>query len=545
MTTVAYFTAVFAATLWLSRFLLRFMKPERFMDEPEARKIHDTPKPRFGGIAFGVAIIVIGWFLLNDHHQYTWYFLGAMGVFAIGAIDDYWTLSWRYKLPFQLLIGLLIAAKFAGQVVAVDFFGIVLSYNMLLLMGLYLFWFIGILNALNLIDGMDGLAGGYMFLTAFIALVIGWLGGNQEFIYINAIYMGGMAAFLHFNQRPAQFFMGDSGSLLLGYHVATLPLLYFTGERGVSGHIDMTPFLLLASYLIIDTARVFFVRLRRHSHPLEPDQSHLHHMMYLPSKSYNGTLVTIFLILGIFGLFAINVRLAEPGWAVMLVYLAFLALFIFVPGITEYFVRGLNRLLRRMRTSKEEERKNFQVLRVRFLPLLTLVYFAGIFIQGWPQLWDQPALDVMLANLALISLFYFFGSLFPANSEVALIGVGLIQGFALNSGLGIGAQDISPMLYQTSMVLRYLSIGLIASIAIGHYLFYTKYNHQVHWSALDLLVVFILVALAGLQSLGIGIPVMLAFELGVLYFANKLVITRYHLSRVAAGSTVVSESTPA
>lgn len=514
------------------------------MDEPEARKIHDTPKPRFGGIAFGVAIIVIGWFLLNDHNQYTWYFLGAMGVFAIGAVDDYWTISWRYKLPFQLLIGLLIVASFVGRVQAADFFGFTLSFDIIILMLVYLFWFVGILNAVNLIDGMDGLAGGYMFLTAFIALVIGWLGGNQEFIYINAIYMGGMAAFLHFNQRPAQFFMGDSGSLLLGYHIATMPLLYFTGSHGTPGHIDMTPFILMASYLIIDTARVFFVRIRKHSHPLEPDQSHLHHMMFLPSKSYNGTLVTIFLVLGVFGLIAIYAQLVEPGPGTMLIYLAFLTVFIFVPAVTETLVGGITRFLSRMRERKAEERKNFQVLRVRFLPLLTLFYFAGLFINGWPELWNQPAMGVMLANLVLISLFYFFGSLFPANSEVALIGIGLIQGFMLNAGMEVSQQEVTPLLYQSGMALRYLSFGLIASIALGHYLFYTKYNNQVHWSALDLLVVFILIGLAGLQSLGIGIPVMFSFELGILYFANKLVVTRYQLSRVADGS-MVRESTPA
>nr|MBC8193999.1 undecaprenyl/decaprenyl-phosphate alpha-N-acetylglucosaminyl 1-phosphate transferase [FCB group bacterium] len=335
MTTVSYFALIYAATLWLSRFLLRYMEPEMFLDQPTERKLHTVAKPRFGGIAFGLGIIIVGWFILNDHMQFTWYFLAAISMFILGAIDDYWTISWRIKLPTQVLTAFLVWVQFVQDVPMITFFGYSLSDNPFIVGPLFIFWFVGIVNAVNLIDGMDGLAGGYIFLTSFFALIIGWIAGNKDFIYFNTIFMGAMAAFLYFNQRPAKFFMGDSGSLLLGFHVAVLPLLFFATITSKE-IINMTPFILLSSYLIIDTARVFYDRIKRRMHPLEPDQNHLHHLLYNSTGSYKGTLLTIFVYLSIFGVMAIISMISKPGLIPMIVYLTLILGLILVQKITDF-----------------------------------------------------------------------------------------------------------------------------------------------------------------------------------------------------------------
>ena len=175
MLSISYFTLSFALTLWFSRFLLRYLDPTSFLDHPNERKIHDTPTPRFGGFAFSIIIIVLGWFLVNTSGMYTWYFLGAMGMFILGAIDDYYTLSWRYKLPIQLFIGTLIIIQFFPHIETVVFFGKTLPLSQLALMIIFVFWFIGISNSINLIDGLDGLAGGFMLLVSFAAAIIGFI----------------------------------------------------------------------------------------------------------------------------------------------------------------------------------------------------------------------------------------------------------------------------------------------------------------------------------------------------------------------------------
>ena len=114
MSALFYFTLSFGLTLWFSRFLLHYMDPTFFMDPPTDRKIHSKPIPRFGGIAFSFVIMIFGWIFLNKTGIYSGYFIGGFSLFLIGAIDDYFTLSWRYKLPIQLFVGFFLIIQFSS-----------------------------------------------------------------------------------------------------------------------------------------------------------------------------------------------------------------------------------------------------------------------------------------------------------------------------------------------------------------------------------------------------------------------------------------------
>lgn len=524
MTTISYFALIFAATLWLSRFLLRYVEPDQFLDYPSERKIHTEAIPRFGGIAFGSAIIVLGWFVMNTNGQFTWYYLGAIGMFLLGAMDDYWTLSWRYKLPAQLLVGVLILTPFWTQQPGVTFFGYLLPVNVMVLGLLFVFWFIGISNSVNLVDGMDGLAGGYVFLSSFFSIIIGWITGNSEFIYFNAIVMGAMAAFLHFNQKPARFFMGDSGSLLLGFHVASLPIL-FLATNG-SSQLNITPFILLSTFLIADTARVFYWRLRTNTHPLEPDQTHLHHLLLQMTQSYKGTLLTIFVYLGIFGGFAILSMFSDLGLVYGIIYLAVLTALIFVRKLTDFGIILTNRIVNRFNWDENHLPGYQSLLRIRFLPVLTIVYYLSVILITMSGLKDVAITPMLFGSILLILLFTFRGSIFPHNSEILLIGIGIVQVFLLNIAYS-GVEAASAEGYGAIwVILRFTSLALITIISGMNYIMRSRNLGGYFWKISDLLVLFTLVGLATINSLGIGIPITMAFELGVIYLANKLAVPR-------------------
>ena len=524
MTTISYFALIFAATLWLSRFLLRYVEPDQFLDYPSDRKIHTEAIPRFGGIAFGSAIIVLGWFVMNTNGQFTWYYLGAIGMFLLGAMDDYWTLSWRYKLPAQLLVGVLILTPFWTQQPAVTFFGYLLPVNVMVLGLLFVFWFIGISNSVNLVDGMDGLAGGYVFLSSFFSVIIGWITGNSAFIYFNAIVMGAMAAFLHFNQKPARFFMGDSGSLLLGFHVASLPILFLATDG--SSQLNITPFILLSTFLIADTARVFYWRLRTNTHPLEPDQTHLHHLLLQMTQSYKGTLLTIFVYLGIFGGFAILSMFSDLGLVYGIIYLAVLTALIFVRKLTDFGIILANRIVNRFNWDENHLPGYQSLLRIRFLPVLTIVYYLSVILITISGLKDVAITPMLFGSILLILLFTFRGSIFPHNSEILLIGIGIVQVFLLNIAYS-GVEAASAEGYGAIwVILRFSSLALITIISGMNYIMRSRNLGGYFWKISDLLVLFTLAGLATINSLGIGIPITMAFELGVIYLANKLAVPR-------------------
>ena len=525
MTTVSYFALIYAATLWLSRFLLRYMEPEMFLDQPTERKLHTVAKPRFGGIAFGLGIIIIGWFILNDHMQFTWYFLAAISMFILGAVDDYWTISWRIKLPTQILTAFLVWVQFIQEMPMITFFGYSISDNPIVVGALFIFWFVGIVNAVNLIDGMDGLAGGYIFLTSFFALIIGWIAGNKDFIYFNTIYMGAMGAFLYFNQRPAKFFMGDSGSLLLGFHVAVLPLLFFATVPAKQT-INMTPFILLSSYLIIDTARVFYNRIKKRMHPLEPDQNHLHHLLYNSTGSYKGTLLTIFVYLSIFGVMAIISLISEPGLVPMVFYLGIILGLVLINKLTDFGLHFVNQITEKFNWD-EDHLPGYQMLvRIRFLPILSLTYYLSILIlSSSGQDWSTAA-PLLLFSIVLIFIFSLRGSIFPHNAEILVVAIGIVQIYLLNSMDRVPQISSASSSHMIFGIVRFASLGLITVITTVNYIARSKSLGVDFWKISDLLIFFILVGLASLKPLGIGISTTLAAEMGMLYLANKLGLPR-------------------
>ena len=544
MTTVSYFALIYAATLWLSRFLLRYMEPDMFLDQPTERKLHTVAKPRFGGIAFGLGIIIIGWFILNDHMQFTWYFLAAISMFMLGAIDDYWSISWRIKLPTQILTAFLVWVQFIQEMPMITFFGYSLTDNPFVIGALFIFWFVGIVNAVNLIDGMDGLAGGYIFLTSFFALIIGWMTGNKDFIYFNTIFMGAMAAFLYFNQRPAKFFMGDSGSLLLGFHVAVLPLLFFATIPSKEV-INMTPFILLSSYLIIDTARVFYDRIKKRMHPLEPDQTHLHHLLYNSTGSYKGTLLTIFVYLSIFGILAVISLIINPGLIPMIGYLSIILGLVLVEKITNIGLNFVHRITEKF-SWDEDHLPGYQMLvRIRFLPILSFTYYLSILsLSSNGQAWSATA-SLLLFSIILIIMFSIRGTIFPHNAEILVVAVGIVQIYFLNT-MTSSTQAIPNTLYYTIIgMMRFASLGLITVITAVNYIARSKSFGPDFWQISDLLIFFILVGLASLQPLGIGISVTMAIELGMLYLANKLGLPRmlnYFASFKLSRSPVITQA---
>ncbi len=166
------------------------------------------------------------------------------------------SLPLHIKLPVQVFIGALIIVQFFPVLNEITLFNYQIPDTRWLIMVVFLFWFLGMVNAVNLIDGLDGLAGGVAFLIVFTCAVAGYFLGGPAFMHLNIILCAALLAFLHFNLQPSHFFMGDSGSLFLGYHMAVMPIFIFVSQGSTTSSLDLTPFILMCSFLIADTARV-------------------------------------------------------------------------------------------------------------------------------------------------------------------------------------------------------------------------------------------------------------------------------------------------
>jgi UDP-GlcNAc:undecaprenyl-phosphate/decaprenyl-phosphate GlcNAc-1-phosphate transferase len=274
-----------------------------FVDHPNARKQHVKPTPMLGGVAIYLACILT-LVLLGDHfyvNQVAGIALGATLVSFMGLWDDRWGLSPWVKLGGQFLA--------AGILIATDV-RISMLPGMLLNIGATLFWVVGITNAMNLLDNMDGLSSGIAAIAAVFFLLFAAMSKQYLVGALAAALVGGCLGFLLYNFNPASIFMGDTGSLFLGFTLAAVGIkLRFPANSAFVTW--MVPVIVLA-LPIFDTTLVVISRLRRGVNPLTtPGKDHLSHRLARLTGSPREAVLICYLLAGIAGIIATFVTQAS------------------------------------------------------------------------------------------------------------------------------------------------------------------------------------------------------------------------------------------
>jgi len=291
------------------------------MDQPSARKIHTRPMPRLGGVAIYLAFI-LALLIFEDRHyisQLVGILTGATLISFCGIWDDRWGLRPLLKLGVgQPLAALILIAS--G--VRVSF----LHHPVLNLL-VTVFWVVGITSALNLLDNMDGLSAGVATVASAFFLLLAAMNGQYLVGSLAAALLGACLGFLFYNFNPASIFMGDSGSLFIGFILAAVGIkLRFPGRMDVVTW--MIPVVILG-VPIFDTTLVVVSRLRRGLNPItHPGKDHLSHRLVAMGWTQREAVMAIYLICGGLGLVALFLTQASvvEGYAVAAA-LALLGLF--------------------------------------------------------------------------------------------------------------------------------------------------------------------------------------------------------------------------
>lgn len=277
------FVTAFVVAMIVMPPLIRIIYRFKLFDVPDLRKEHVTPIPTMGGIAsgLGLAVACAFWFQFSKDIFIASFFFSMAVLMAIGIMDDLKNLSARYKFALQIAVALLIA--FSG--VRLTSFNGLLGIYELPLSAQYSFTvlaIVGITNAFNLIDGIDGLAGGLGFMSLIILGIFLTLCGDSNIAVIAFALSGGLLGFLYYNFNPAKIFMGDTGSLVLGFVIAVLCIRLIQLNIGVPSPIlPHAPVFALSVVAIpvFDTLRVFALRIWSGRSPFSPDKNHIHHLL--------------------------------------------------------------------------------------------------------------------------------------------------------------------------------------------------------------------------------------------------------------------------
>ena len=340
---------------------------KRLYDVPDARKVHTMPVPRLGGLSFFPVILmsmflVIGFRLyfwdmdtsslsFNMLYEYLFLFVGMTLLYLVGVCDDLVGVGYRYKFAVQIAAALLLVLSgnwfdsFGGL------FGI---YSVPAWMGMpfTVFIVVYITNAINLIDGIDGLASGLCCIALSVLSVIFFLRWQYVYALLAICTLGILMPFWCYNvfgnaNRGHKLFMGDAGSLTLGYVISFL-IIHMSVTNEVSPTLS-NPYMVIAFSTVLvpllDVIRVVLHRLREHKNPFLPDKNHFHHKLLRTGMRVRIVMVCIIAISAFFIL--LNSSLA---WRVDITYLFFLNLFCW-----SILHVGLNGLIKRNRERKESE----------------------------------------------------------------------------------------------------------------------------------------------------------------------------------------------
>lgn len=301
------------------------------IDMPEEdRRIHNKPMPLLGGLSIYFSFIIT---LLLKKGDFTrpemGLVLGATIIVIGGFLDDKFDIKPRYKLIFQIAAALILIIYGVKIVIITNPFSSVYQFTNVGVMSipLTIIWVVGITNALNLIDGLDGLASGIGFISSLTILIIALLNNRYEAAVLAIILCGAILGFLPYNFNPASIFMGDTGAQLLGFLLAAISI---EGAIKSAAAFSIAVPILALGIPIYDTLFAMIRRKINGKPIMQADRGHLHHRlldMGFSQKQAVGTMYAISAVLGSFSIIAmeINAQLSYFLLAIIMAALVFIA----------------------------------------------------------------------------------------------------------------------------------------------------------------------------------------------------------------------------
>lgn len=311
------FTIAMLLTAIFMPFAIRVAPALGLVDLPDARKVHTRVIPRCGGLAMALGIAVPLLWYLPPITPLPHLAIASLIIVFFGALDDRKNLDYRWKFFGQILAVIIIMQSgiLIQRVPLMGFDPVPswISYT------LTFFFILGVTNAVNLTDGLDGLAAGTTLLALAVLFALTQLSSETNAAFIALTVIGGILGFLRYNTYPAQVFMGDAGSQLLGFVTACLSIFITQAETcAVSPALP----LLILGLPVLDTLMVMAIRLSQRRSPFSPDRNHLHHRIMALGFYHSEAVAIIYVMQIVLLAFAFVLRFAQDE-LLLSVYAAF------------------------------------------------------------------------------------------------------------------------------------------------------------------------------------------------------------------------------
>ena len=320
---VLAFMIALGMALILTPAVIAFARQTGALDKPDARKVHVRPIPRIGGIgiyAAFMASILVQLIFADVTPEFMTSLIGLMIggtiIVAIGIIDDYCDLPAKVKLLGQIFAAAVLVISFDVRIdVITDPFGDYI-YLEFLAIPATIFWVVGLTNTVNLIDGLDGLAAGVSSIAAVTIFLVAMEEGIPFVAMVTAALAGAAVGFLYYNFNPARIFMGDTGSMFLGFMLAGISVV---GAVKSAATIALIVPILALGLPILDTTFAIVRRARNHRPIFKPDKGHLHHRLLAHGFTQKQAVLLMYVVSALFGLCAIALTAVSTQAAALII----------------------------------------------------------------------------------------------------------------------------------------------------------------------------------------------------------------------------------
>jgi len=365
LTLLAGFVTAFVLALIFTPVAIRLAPRIGAVDIPkDGRRMHTKAMPRFGGLAIFVGTIASLAIYGNDNEKIIPVIIGGTIIYFLGVVDDLKNLNAKVKFGVELLVAVLMYYMGLRIRFITNYFGEgALHFGEVMCFVVTVLWIVGITNTINLIDGLDGLAAGIAAISSLSIAYVAYIHGDTYGMMIVCLAMlvlaGACLGFLPFNFYPAKIFMGDGGSLFLGFMIAVLSVV---GPLKRSTMVAVVVPVIVLGIPIFDT---FFAILRRvvNRRPImEADKGHLHHRLMDSGYGQRRAVLMLYGISAIMGMAAVLIsrELYKDAFVLMGIAIIYLYVFLTDPNHKMPHIKAVNIAKEERMAEKrsEEERKN-------------------------------------------------------------------------------------------------------------------------------------------------------------------------------------------
>lgn len=514
--------------------LVRVAGRLQLVDKPSHRKMHAVPIPRVGGIAIyaGFLVPLLLWAPLEQIDNI--FLLGGGLIVLFGAIDDRLALVVKWKFAGQAVAVMVVMA--AGvRFDVLPFFGLDPVTPWITYPISFLF-ILGVTNALNLSDGLDGLAGGASLLSLAGIGALAYMSGGPT-IYLGAVALAGaMLGFLRFNTHPAVVFLGDAGSQFLGFSLACMAIIL---TQDVNPALNPMLPLFIVGLPLLDTLSVILMRLWHKQSPFSADNRHFHHRLLRIGLRHYEAVAVIYTLQATAVSLAFLLRYQSDALA-LVAFLAFAGLIYGVLCVAESLPRyAYARVDPDLNDEAAQEDVNPKIGlldRFAWLPMASaryVLFAVSAFLVGAPFLVDHPPRDIAFvavgAAAMMVFAHFFLNPWTRLFVRVGTYALGIFTVFL-----------VAPVTTANAGLDMALNIYLVALSAVLALAIRLTRRDTFQMTPQDLLVLFLVVAIPNLPLHGVTeYPIgSMAFRAAVVFYACEYVLSRdnlsYRLLRVAS-----------